>query len=129
MRKFILFLIAPLALMSCQETLEERCAREAKEYTKKNCPTLVAQNITLDSMTFETKSHTISYCYTVSGEIDDSTVINSNNPRERLLEQVKNSPNLKLYKEAEYNFRYAYFSAKNNGTKLFEATFRKKDYQ
>lgn len=128
MRKLLL-LITTIALMSCQESLEERCAREAEEYTKKNCPTLVTQDITLDSMTFDKKSHTIGYCYTVSGEIDDSTVINSNNPRERLLEQVKNTPNLKLYKDAGYNFRYVYFSEKNNGTKLFDATFRKKDYQ
>jgi ADP-ribose pyrophosphatase YjhB (NUDIX family) len=127
--KKILLLIATVALIGCQESLEERCAREAKEYTKKNCPTQVTQEITLDSMTFDTKSHTIAYCYTVSGEIDDSTVINSNNPQGRLLEQVKNTPNLKLYKDADYNFRYVYYSTKNNGTKLFDATFRKKDYQ
>jgi ADP-ribose pyrophosphatase YjhB (NUDIX family) len=127
--KKILLLIATVALIGCQESLEERCAREAKEYTKKNCPTQVTQEITLDSMTFDTKSHTIAYCYTVSGEIDDSTVINSNNPQGRLLEQVKNTPYLKLYKDADYNFRYVYYSTKNNGTKLFDATFRKKDYQ
>lgn len=127
--KKILLLIATVALIGCQESLEERCAREAKEYTKKNCPTQVTHEITLDSMTFDTKSHTIAYCYTVSGEIDDSTVINSNNPQGRLLEQVKNTPNLKLYKDADYNFRYVYYSTKNNGTKLFDATFRKKDYQ
>ena len=127
--KKILLLIATVALIGCQESLEERCAREAKEYTKKNCPTQVTQDITLDSMTFDTKSHTIAYCYTVCGEIDDSTVINSNNPQGRLLEQVKNTPNLKLYKDADYNFRYVYYSTKNNGTKLFDATFRKKDYQ
>jgi hypothetical protein len=60
--------------------------------------------------------------------LDDSTVINQNQPRERLLQEVKNSTNLKLYKEAGYSFRYTYLSAKENGTKLFEATFQKADY-
>ena len=128
MKKTILLLMSIVLLTACQESLEDRCAREAKEFTKKKCPVAVGTDIVMDSMTFDKATRTISYCYTVSGSIDDSVVINSNQPRERLLMEVKNSTNLKLYKDAGYSFRYAYYSAKENGTQLFEATFRKSDY-
>jgi ADP-ribose pyrophosphatase YjhB (NUDIX family) len=129
MKNTALLLLSILLLTACQETLEDRCAREAREYTEKHCPTLITENMVMDSMTFDKTNRTIGYNYTVKGVIDDSTVINNNEPRKRLLEQVKNSPNLKLYKDAGYSFRYTYYSTKENGTKLFEATFRKSDYQ
>jgi len=129
MKNTALLLLSILLLTACQETLEDRCAREAREYTEKHCPTLITENMVMDSMTFDKTNKTIGYNYTVKGVIDDSTVINNNEPRKRLLEQVKNSPNLKLYKDAGYSFRYTYYSTKENGTKLFEATFRKSDYQ
>ena len=122
-------LAVAMVMTGCQETLEERCAREAKEYTKKNCPVLVDRNIMMDSMTFDKASHTIGYYYSVTGPLDDSATINSNNPRELLLRQVRNSTNLKLYKEAGYRLRYTYYSTKKKGTKLFETTFLDSDYR
>ena len=118
-----------MLLTSCQESLEDRCAREAKEFTEKNCPRAVDKEIVLDSMTFEKATHTISYLYTLNGTLDDPQRIDSTHFRELLLMEVKNSTNLKLYKDEGYAFRYAYYSQKNNGTKLFEATFRESDYR
>ena len=118
-----------MLLISCQESLEDRCAREAKEFTEKNCPRAVDKEIVLDSMTFEKATHTISYLYTLNGTLDDPQRIDSTHFRELLLMEVKNSTNLKLYKDAGYAFRYCYYSEKNNGTKLFEATFRESDYR
>ena len=129
MKKIWFFLVAIVLTTACQESLENRCEREAREYTEKHCPTPVGKNIMMDSMTFDKKTHTIQYAYTLSGEIDDSAVVNNSNPRDLLLQEVRNSTNLKLYKEAGYSFTYTYYSAKNKGTQLFEATFRKSDYQ
>ena len=132
MRKLHLIIIIGLGmlfLVSCQETLEERCEREVREYTRKNCPVQVANDIILDSMTFDKTSHTVSYYYDVKGILDDADLIQRNNPRERLLIEVKNSAHLKLYKEAGYSFRYVYLSTHNKGTQLFQATFHEKDYQ
>ena len=129
MKKIVFIMVAALLATACQESLEDRCEREAREYTEKHCPTPVGKNIVLDSMTFDKKSHTIQYAYTLSGQIDDSATINKSNPRELLLQEVRNSTNLKLYKEAGYSFTYTYYSAKNKGTQLFKATFRKSDYQ
>ena len=80
-------------------------------------------------MTFEKATHTISYLYTLQGTLDDPQRIDSVQFRELLLLEVKNTTNLKLYKDAGYSFRYAYYSEKENGTKLFEATFRESDYR
>ena len=129
MKKIWIIIAVALMVTACQETLEERCEREAKEYTEKHCPTPIAKNIVMDSMTFDKATHTITYAYTLSGQLDDSAVVNRSNSRELLLQEVKNSTNLKLYKEAGCSFTYTYYSAKNKGTQLFKATFRKSDYQ
>ena len=118
-----------MLLTACQESLEDRCAREAKEFTEKNCPRAVDKEIILDSMAFEKATHTISYLYTLTGTLDNPLKIDSTHFRELLLMEVKNSTNIKLYKDAEYSFRYTYYSEKNSGTKLFEATFRVNDYR
>ena len=128
MKKNLLFLLLAIVATACQESLEERCEREAKEFTKKHCPTMVDKLVRLDSMTFDRTTHTIGYAYTLTGQIDDAEVISLNNPRQLLLSQVKNSTHLKLYKEAGYSFRYVYYSTKKKGTKLFEATFHQHDY-
>ena len=46
-----------------------------------------------------------------------------------MLKELRNSTAMKDYKDAGYNFGYVYYSTKNKGTRLFETTFRKKDYQ
>ena len=53
MKKIIVFATLALFMVSCQESLEDRCAREAKEYTDKNCPAKMDTNIIMDSLTFE----------------------------------------------------------------------------
>ena len=129
MRKLLGIIVGLLLLTACQETLEERCAREAREYSKKNCPAPLTKDVTIDSMSFDIATHTLTYSYTVSGVIDDTAVINRNNPKEQLLRNLKNATSMKPYRDAGYRFRYVYYSTKNKGTKLFEATFLEKDYQ
>ena len=128
--RFILLLpIGMLLFTACQESLEERCARECKEYTKKKCPVLVAKDIYLDSLTFSPSEHLLSYYYTVEGVLDDAEALQQHDIRGLLLKELKKSTGDKLYKDAGYSFRYVYFSGRQRGTQLVEATFRKSDYQ
>ena len=129
MKRIWIIIAVALVVTAWQETLEDRCEREAKEYTEKHCPTPIAKDIVMDSMTFDKATHTITYAYTLSGQLDDSAVVNGSNSRELLLQEVKNSTNMKLYKEAGYSFRYIYHSQKKKGTQLLDATFREKDYR
>ena len=129
MRKCLFIIVSALLITSCQETLEQRCAREAKEYSEKHCPAPIAKGVTVDSMSFDVATHTLTYSYTLSCVVDDPAVISRNNPREDMLQQLKNATAMKPYKDAGYNFRYIYYSSKDKGKKLFEATFHEKDYR
>ena len=128
MKKILLFATL-LLLTACQESLEDRCARECKEYTQKKCPVLVTNGVTLDSMTFDKSQLLMTYYYTVSGILDDAEALRENNASSLLLKELKNTAALKLYKDAGYSFRYVYHSSKEKGTRVLDTTFRKKDYQ
>ena len=129
MKKTFIMILAGMLFVACQESLEDRCQREAKEFTEKSCPRHIDTEIVLDSMTFDKDSHTIGYCYTLQGSLDNPQRVDKDRFSEALLLEVKNSTNIKLYKDAGYSFRYTYYSEKNSGTKLFEATFRENDYR
>lgn len=129
MKKTIIMILTGMLFVACQESLEDRCQREAKEFTQRACPRHIDTEIVLDSMTFDKENHTIGYCYTLQGSLDDPMRVDKTKFSEALLLEVKNSTNIKLYKDAGYSFRYTYYSEKNSGTKLFEATFRDKDYR
>ncbi len=131
-KKMLFSAFVLLLASSCQESLEDRCAREAKEFTEKHCPIVLdktTKDIVMDSMTFDRQSHTVSYCYSLRGRLDNDSLYKNNEPFEQLLMNVKNSQDLQLYKDAGYNFRYVYYSTKEKGTQLYEATFHQSDYQ
>jgi PBP1b-binding outer membrane lipoprotein LpoB len=129
MRKIFAVLAAVVLLTGCQETMDERCAREAREYTEKKCPVQVTTGVMMDSLVYEASTRTLVYYYTVEGVLDDAEALRTHNLRGMLLKELRNSANMKDYKEAGYNFRYVYWSTKENGAQLFETTFRQKDYQ
>ena len=129
MRKWLFIIVCALLITACQESLEQRCAREAREYSRKNCPAPIAKGVRIDSLSFDKATHTLTYSYSLEGVIDDSTVIHQNDPTELMLQQLKNATAMKPYKEAGYNFQYIYYSTKDKGKKLFEATFQEKDYR
>ena len=128
MKKILYIAIATLFLMACQESYEDRCAREAKEFTLKKCPAQINQNTIIDSMTFDKQALTVSYYYTLTGAADNMMAIKQTNPRELLLNEVKNATALKGARDHGYNIRYIYHSTANKGMVLFETTFTSKDY-
>lgn len=121
--------MATITLSSCQESLEDRCAREAREYTEKKCPARISENTTIDSMTFDKATHTVHYHYTISGQGDDPEVMKKLNPRQVLIDEIKNSTSVRSFKEAGYSFAYTYYSASNKGKKLFDVLIKEKDYK
>ena len=118
-------------LTSCHESLEDRAAREAKEWTAKNCPTPVVQNTRTDSLTFDKETRTIGYWYTLCGTADnlEATKAKREELRGILLEGLKASTQLKLYKDEGFNVRYVYHSEKDPKTVLLDETFSEKDYK
>ena len=129
MKKILLIVWGVLMLAGCQESMDERCAREAKEYTKKKCPAVITTGVTIDSLIFYADSRTLTYYYTVEGVLDDYEALKTHDLRGMMLKELRNSATMKEYKEAGYNFSYVFWSTKNKGTRLYEATFREKEYQ
>ena len=119
-----------MAIVGCQESLQDRAEREAKEYTKKNCPMPVNQMMTLDSMTFDKTTSTLYNYYTINGVADDREHIKEieQEMRESLIKELHESTSQRAYKDAGFSYRYVMYS-QNDGSILFDATVKKEDYQ
>lgn len=129
--KNLLFILLSLFLLSaCHESLEDRAARECKEFTETSCPTPVVDNTRTDSMVCETATRTLHYYYTLSGRADNAALIEGKEGalRESLLQALRNSTELKAYKDAAFGFAYTYRSQSNPKVILFQTTFSEKDY-
>lgn len=127
MKKIILFAAVALAAASCQESLEDRAAREAQEFTRKNCPMKLGNGITTDSLVFNRTSHTLHYCMTVSGPAD-TTAIRQTTIQKDMIDGLKGNTSVRSYKDAGYNFMYTFYSEKHKGMKLYEINITPKDY-
>ena len=131
MRK-LLALISLLAMLTaCQESLEERAARETAEYNRKFCPQRVDASTTLDSIVFDKATLTKRSYFTLEGVADDLAAAQANAPRirEALIADTKNSPNEKKFKEAGFSSYFVYWSASHKGQVLYETTITEADYQ
>ena len=129
MKKVILFVLATLILGACQESLEDKCARECVEFTKRKCPSAITQDMIVDSMTFDRASHTVQYYYKLTGASDRPDAYPKDQARDALKNALKNTTQLMAYKEAGYNFRYIYYSEKNPQTTYLDILLTEKDYQ
>lgn len=128
MKKYLLFTLSLLTFTACHENLEERAAREAVEFTRKNCPTAVSEYIINDSTTYDKDTRTIHYYYTIKGKAD-TTAIDWSQARPELIKGVKSATNLRVYKDNDFNFAYTYYSSKNKGKILIDVRITPKDYK
>ena len=118
---------AILALaVSCSESLEDKAAREAKEYTEKNCPTPFVNNGRTDSAVFDKTTRTYTYYMTLCGKADNAQIIKENKKElhEAQKQSLDNNPGLKVYQDAHFAFRFIYHSAKNPKEVLLDDTFK-----
>ena len=129
MKKIIYIVFGILAIVACQESLQDRAEREAKEYTKKNCPMPYDQMLMLDSVSFDKATTTLNYYYTISGAADDRENIEKNKVkmRDTLIKALHGNTDQRVYKDAGFSYRYVYYS-KSDGSVLFDTTLKKEDY-
>ena len=128
MKKFWLSLAAIILFSACQESLEDRCAREAREYTQKKCPVKLDNTTTLDSMVFERDTRTLHYYYRLTGLADRDSILEDIHAVSLLKEELKNTTSLRVYKENNFRFAYTFHSEKNPQKVLLEVVFTDKDY-
>ena len=128
MKKYWIIAALTLLFTACQESLEDRCAREAQEYTRKNCPAKMDNNTILDSMTCERSSHTLHYYYKLTGFADQDCIAKKIDAVNVLKKELKNTTGLKLYKDNHYRFAYTFRSEKDPDKILIDVVFTDKDY-
>ena len=128
---FSLFTLSLFTLVACTESFEDRCRREAREYTERQCPRLVDKNICLDSMTYEEAPQGFVYHHTVMGELDNDSLLTPealSQFRDKLVQQISNDISLKRCKDRGFTFTYRYTSA-STGNLFTEAAIGPEDYE
>ena len=129
MKKFTFFLLMAICFTACHESLEKRAMREAKEYTRKNCP-ITKYNVRTDSIAFDPNTRTLIFYHTMCNQLDDSALVASR--KDEMMELLSDAFNmdisLKPYKEAGFNVRYEYHSNAHPEIIMIEKTFTSKDY-
>lgn len=131
LKKPILILMAGILLYGCgRKSLEEQMEIEAREFTLKQCPKVLDEFTTLDSISFDRESHTSSYYYTIQGELDtpDSFLPSTQDYyRETMMQKVRSDLNLRKAKDAGISFAYHFLSEKT-GQELLGFTITEEDY-
>lgn len=127
MKKYLLIPFVAVFMTACHESLEERAAREAKEFTTKNCPMKVSEYIINDSMTYEKDTRTIHYYYSMHGAADTMT-LDKKKAQAELIKGVKDATGIRKYKENGFNFAYTYLSTKNKGKIILNVIVTPKEY-
>ena len=125
-KKLICFVVFASLVASCTESLEDKAAREAKEYTQKYCPTPYVNDSRTDSATFDKATKVYTYYITLRDKADNKQAIDASKEKLHKLqkEALDNNPGLKKYKESHFTFRFIYHSAKNPKEILLDDTFK-----
>lgn len=133
MKNILLFATALLLLTSCQESLEEKAAREAREVTETKCPMPIGDNMYLDSIVFDIPTLTQTQYFRFTGNSDnDSTVekiIQNNDLKATLVKELKNTPSYKALINKGITFHYIYGSTADAEKTYIDITITKEDYQ
>lgn len=127
MRKILYTLITVVVfcVSSCQESLEDRAEREAREYTKQFCPTPITNYTRTDSVVFYKLTKSYTYYCSFSEDFDNEKIVDKNKKaiHEGIYKMLNENPELKGYKEAGFKFVYIVHSAKEPTKILYQDSF------
>lgn len=89
--------------------------QQMAEKTNQSCPTRMNETITLDSTSYSERNNTVSYFYSVTGELDNPTYMNANYAtfKQALQNAVDNSVEMEEYRKFGTSIKYIYFSGSN----------------
>ena len=125
------FILLAVVSSSCTESFQDRCRREAKEYTELQCPRPVGEDIILDSMTYVAEPQGFIYHYRITGDLDNPDILTDEALApviEGMRQSLRENITLRTYKEHGLTFTYRYLSD-STGEPFVEAVFGPEDYQ
>lgn len=126
-----------LLSQSCQESREDRYAREAREYTERNCPQTITSDgvVTLDSLCYsipdtEEPEGMLTYYYSVHTDATGVAVLLAQRDKlyASLLSAIKNNVDMRKTKEDGLTIRHLY-RTDSQIDPIFDFRFTKEDYQ
>lgn len=120
----IVIMLAMALITACQESIEDRAEREAREYTRKFCPTPTVNYTRTDSVVFYKSTHVYTYYCSFTDAMDNKDIIDQNKEqiRESLSSVIRNSTTMRPYLEAGFKFRYVCHSSKEPTKVLLDIT-------
>lgn len=127
MRKGIIItaVLGFIALTGCNSNRSQaRKFKQEAEKTNRSCPIRMSETITLDSTRYDEKANTVSYFYSVTGELDSPAYMDAHYDtfRQALQDAVNNSVEMEAYRNSGTSIKYRYFSG-SNGKPLAEFSF------
>ncbi len=128
MRKAILILLTLTTLASCKkQSFDEQVLQDIEDFNQKDAPKRLDPNTTFDSIQYDIHSRTLSYFYTIEGDIslDDLPI---EDMQQVLLNNIRSSIQFKAHKEHGVNFHYIYIDGKT-GKAFINCTFTPEDYK
>ena len=128
MKKILVLLTALLTLSACQESMEERAERDAREATVKRCPMRLNDEGTLilERINFDKSTRTWKQDFLLDAAPETLEQLDM---RDILLQDLKNQPSYKPYMESQFIFQYIYCDMKNPKDTLINIKLTPKDYQ
>ena len=129
--KRLMIIAAVVALLcACQESLEQRAQREAREYTAKYCPTPVDNHTRTDSVVFDMTTRTYHYYCSVVDILDDEEVfaLNRDKMAASLLKLVRENTGFRGFKKVGFSFAWTIRSEKDPKKVYFNKVYTPSEY-
>ena len=96
-KKLIYIGIFASLLVSCTESLEDKAAREAKEYTEKYCPTPYVNDARTDSAAFDKTKKIYTYYISLRNKADTKKAIDANKDKLHKIQKEALDNNTRAY--------------------------------
>ena len=129
MKKILVFVAALAMMTACQEPMEKRAERDARELTEKKCPMPIGNEglVVLVRAVFDIP--TLTWKEDLLLDVSEDSELNYTEIKRVLLNELKNTPSYKPYMENGFNFQYIYCRTSNPKDTLINLTLTKQDYQ
>ena len=129
MKKILIFLFTVLAMISCQEKMEDRAERDAREATEKRCPMRLLEDGSLIMERIRFDKPTLTWRQEYLFDLKDEGELNLRVISDALLQELKNTPSYKPYMDHGFNFQYVYCRMSNPKDTIINITLTPDDYR